>query len=1597
MANLTKRIIDLQTTSTLGSDDYVMIDGATNGTKKYLLKDVLDEIEDVKDGTGLATGAVTTDKLAAGAVTNAKIGDGAVDTTNIADDAVTAAKIDDGAVGTDALAAGAVTGAKIATGAVGTGNIASGAVTLDKIASDSNATSSRNGLMSSADKAKLDGFSAASNYALKSDIVGAYIFKGSVNTENDLPSTDLTVGDVYNIIAASSYGESGANVAWTGSAWDALGESFDISDGAIDTEQLADGAVTNGKLAEGAKTTVSPTTVSYDDPTYGSGTRQGYDATFGNSGLTIRLPKVSSGLLIDVENIPTIPEKKIGYGAVTANKIAAGAVGTEKLANSAVTTDKLATAAVSTDKIASLAVTTNKIAAGAVDNSKLANNAVGTAQIANGAVTAEKLGSDVTTTLNSKAAASDVTALREYVDEELENKADIDGYYSQLTAGLAENLIGRGDAVPAEYLYRTAGGTADIEDGIATVSCIKGNTVTWNQVINIASSSVQGNASTIQKNGTTVTATGLDTAGVFFGVRLFDGSALTVGHKYLFATYVDASSLVASAESTKYRSVSFGQGGLSGNAISGNASTVNSGYIKFIYEAQQIPVMTGYVNATTPTGVGGSLAGQTFSISNPQLFDLTLMFGAGNEPSTVEEFEAMFPLPYYPYSAPKLLPVDMRGIETVGFNQHDPSNWEIDPGHGITVNSDGSIDLIQYGYQENYNHYPIPGIYNGTWHLEFDVEVLSYSSASAGPNLTLEYSDGTVQKRRILVSNIVGGTTHLTFDSNEGKIVTGIHFGDWAYNAHLVLSNICLNMSWSGYRNGEYEEHWSAERPIDTSRFFPTGMKKVGDKADALYADHYDTVVGAVDLGTLTWVMYQTLSYAKLNTMALNGTQPVICAAYNVDNTVSTYSGALAMADKTIAGGHGTTDAYVYLNDSSYDNVGALTAALSGVMLYYELATPTTTEIDPPLNLSYKVSDFGTERIMVDETADAPQTAPVPMEVEYGLNAIDTIRRLPTNYVPRKELEPKLDEKADVDGYYAAMTVGAADNLTGRGDGVSGRYLYRTAGGDEDIADGIANIRSIKGQTLVWNQMVPTPYASQAGERGGVQFNVSDDYVVTADGVTTSGNNFYFYNTLTLINGHKYLLTGIDTLVSEGTYKASLRLYDTEATKIITHIENGVNYIFTSDGNYSHVLLYLNWGAADITLTFKARPQLFDLTLMFGAGNEPTTVAEFEALFPKPYYPYSEPTLLSVNMEGIETVGFNQWDEEWEVGSIDSNGVPVASSTTLRSKNFIRVFPNTEYFLSVSTTALVYEYDADQNFIRMRLGGSNLSLYRFTTSDNCRYLKFRTANTYGGTYKGDICLNLSWSGYRNGEYEEYWKSQREIPVETYFPDGMRSVGTFYDELVQSLNFTKAITRVGAVDLGTLTWNFRNENNIFYASLNGMKPYTSETDHAHLRCAYFNTSYKAAGISSTTIPDKSIYVRSLAGSSDLIVNDTSYGTDKAAFKAAMSGVMLYYELAEPTEVTIDPPLNLSYKVSDFGTEKVMVDEETDAPQSAPPIIQTAYGINATDTVRRLPTQYISHESFQQFVAALQSAVGITVTETWDENDGRYEYTVTQTGE
>lgn len=62
----------------------------------------------------------------------------------------------------------------------------------------------------------------ADSFAKKTDIIGAYIFRGSVATYDALPTTNVTAGDVYNVEA------DGMNYGWTGSAWDALGSVFQL-------------------------------------------------------------------------------------------------------------------------------------------------------------------------------------------------------------------------------------------------------------------------------------------------------------------------------------------------------------------------------------------------------------------------------------------------------------------------------------------------------------------------------------------------------------------------------------------------------------------------------------------------------------------------------------------------------------------------------------------------------------------------------------------------------------------------------------------------------------------------------------------------------------------------------------------------------------------------------------------------------------------------------------------------------------------------------------------------------------------------------------------------------------------------------------------------------------------------------------------------------------------------------------------------------------------------------------------------------------------------------------------------------------------------
>ena len=117
-------------------------------------------------------------------------------------------------------------------------------------------------------------------------------------------------------------------------------------------------------------------------------------------------------------------------------------------------------------------------------------------------------------------------------------------------------------------------------------------------------------------------------------------------------------------------------------------------------------------------------------------------------------------------------------------------------------------------------------------------------------------------------------------------------------------------------------------------------------------------------------------------------------------------------------------------------------------------------------------------------------------------------------------------------------------------------------------------------------------------------------------------------------------------------------------------------------------------------------------------------------------------------------IGFNQWDEEWELGGyISSTGNKTPYVDRIRCKNYIHVFPNTAYYFNIDALNYAYCYDIEKNFLGIAPYVASGNGWICTTLPNSTYMTFDLSTSYGVTYKKDICINLSEPSYRNGEDE----------------------------------------------------------------------------------------------------------------------------------------------------------------------------------------------------------------------------------------------------
>lgn len=339
---------------------------------------------------------------------------------------------------------------------------------------------------------------------------------------------------------------------------------------------------------------------------------------------------------------------------------------------------------------------------------------------------------------------------------------------------------------------------------------------------------------------------------------------------------------------------------------------------------------------------------------------------------------------------------------------------------------------------------------------------------------------------------------------------------------------------------------------------------------------------------------------------------------------------------------------------------------------------------------------------------------------------------------------------------------------------------------------------------------------------------------------------------------------------------------------------------------------------------FIIRPTFHNLTKWFASRPEIATALNGDAGIKwfLQNYPqattlgYDEGTIVDTEDYEYQTTGVNLWDEEWENGDVLNNGSLSSNTNSIRSKNFINVFPNTNYYKLIVNNAFnvhILFYDINKNFISRDINGFSSS-GMFTTPDNCFYIKFSTYSSNNiKTYKNDIqiCQHFTETTVEN-TYHPYEIYKDRVSWAFTSTGKGKSAGKVAD--TKDYVNKKNIEKVGRVDLGTLDWLYvtSGETRFNSSPIDDIVNTSGDTTVGNIICAIYSTGSPSevyTGSAGIATKDKALWVY-----------NSSY-TDAATFKAAMSGVYLYYELETPieTDMTGDE-LDTNIPENDYGVER-----------------------------------------------------------------------------
>jgi len=451
-----------------------------------------------------------------------------------------------------------------------------------------------------------------------------------------------------------------------------------------------------------------------------------------------------------------------------------------------------------------------------------------------------------------------------------------------------------------------------------------------------------------------------------------------------------------------------------------------------------------------------------------------------------------------------------------------------------------------------------------------------------------------------------------------------------------------------------------------------------------------------------------------------------------------------------------------------------------------------------------------------------------------------------------------------------------------------------------------ASLDKLGGKTLVWNQLADTTGLSSQTS-SDVNFTLNNNGSYTISGTASSRIQTYIViNRFYSVVGHKYLVH-LSQPFSDGgnlvlrfasgfntnTTSASAILECTTETNLYAYFDSITDETGTT---YSYTNVFID---------------IHDLTLMFGAGNEPSTVAEFEAMFPSSYYAYNEGTLLSAGVTEVESVGVNLINENnYQSGIFNAStgvisfssaytaydiftGTNGASTAVSDVSKILKLEAGTYTFAvdNISTGLRIDTVGADGTILADSYSVINSSTKVVTLTFTERtYITFR-----GSSGDNSITKLRVVKGSSDLPYAPYFKNTYSIPASVQALTGYGwSAGSAYNYI----DFERKVfvQRVARVYLGTISYAKVVRTNY--------DEFQTEILRSLIKIDYTNpniitTSYTPHAWSGKTVGDVAL---NSSGDVAFCVTTNQYA-DATAFKTTMNGQYLYYELATPVETDI----------------------------------------------------------------------------------------------